>query len=244
MDEISFCKTFLSAVDVRPVKIPSTHSFDPFQFEIHNPYTLPRLNEQRHPPMPKKRKIARPPGAAKSIDVNLKSARNPPLEVTLTNADISTLSVEDLKEEVQCRVENKGAMVPLDKIKILWKRKPTSGKMIHDVIGDEATTLANEGGSIEFGVMVLGGATVRETPLPRPTRKETQPAPISTEETKAQETKDDVQMRDVSQPPESEALSLSEAFWQDLDGFLKEKLKAEDAAKVKGIFRSAWEKKE
>lgn len=192
--------------------------------------------------MPKKRKVAPPPGATKSVNIHLKSSRNPALEFSLDNTDINNVSMSDLKAEVQSRIENKGAPVPLDKIKILWKRKPASGKMVCDVLGDEATGLIKEGGSIEFGVMVLGGATVAEKPAPRPAKKEgTPPHVVHADAGDIGKTQpdEDVEMKNAQeQSPES--TELDESFWAELDGLLRTRLNPAQATKAKEIFQSAW----
>ncbi|KAI5303541.1 hypothetical protein KEM56_007441 [Ascosphaera pollenicola] len=242
MSELSFCKAFLGAVEARPVKIPADHTFDPFEFQISFPYILPRLHEQYHTPMPKKRKVAPPPGATKSVDIRLKSHRNPALEFTLDKTDINNVSVSDMKAEVQSRIENKGVPVPLDKIKILWKRKPVSGKMVSDVLGDEATTLIQEGGSVEFGVMVLGGASVAEKPAPRPAKKESTPPHVVAADAgdlgKAAPDQD-TEMKDV-QEASSNSTELDDKFWLELDGFLQTRLSPEQATKARSVFKSAW----
>jgi hypothetical protein len=56
-------------------------------------------------------------------------------------------SVLDLKKEVSIQ-----ASVPMDKIKVLHKKKPVGDpKVLKDLVGDEDT-------SVEFSVMIMGGA--------------------------------------------------------------------------------------
>ncbi|EEH17439.2 hypothetical protein PABG_00002 [Paracoccidioides brasiliensis Pb03] len=89
MAELTFTKSFLTALDSRPVKLPADYVFDPQSFPAPHPFTLPPLSDP-HPSMPKKIKRAGIPGSSKSIAIHLKSARNPVLHVTLENRTISS----------------------------------------------------------------------------------------------------------------------------------------------------------
>lgn len=249
MAELAFAKSFLSALDARPVKLRADYVFDPQSIGLRVPvclssllscslrcalrdplrhpltgdmqYTLPRLNPAKHPSMPKKYTTAEPPGAAKSITVHLKSARNPVLEFTVDNAPLSTTTVEDLKDAVQQRVvldPQSGAKVPLDKIKILYKRKPVTGKTIAEVLADEPDALAGVR-EVEFGVMIMGGATV-----------------VSPEAAAAAEEKPE------AGAPTAQEVLQTDAFWDDLQRFLKQRIKDEaEAARLRGVFKKAWE---
>jgi ubiquitin-like protein 4 len=205
-------------------------------------YTLPRLSHPPHPLMPKKRKVsdtdadaaaAAPggsitnPGASKSVTALLKSARNPVLEVRLTNIPIATTNVLDLREAVQQRITlpDQESPVPLDKIKILYRKKPVSGspeKTVAEIIRDHedpdaAEAILRGGKTVEFGVMILGGAAVRpaeETPVAAKTAQRTS----------------------------SSDVLRSETFWRDLQGFLEQKTKdPTEASKLTGLFKKAWE---
>ncbi|KAI5294382.1 hypothetical protein KEM52_004145 [Ascosphaera acerosa] len=253
MAELSFCKAFLSALEQRPVKLPADHHFDPFEFEVKAPYTLPRLDEQRYTPLPKKRKTAPPPGAAKSVDIHLRSARNPPLHISLAKVDISNVSVADLKGAVEARVEGKdgaGARVPLDKIKILYNKKPAAGKMVTDVLGAEgAAALMRDGGVLKFGVMVLGGALALDKPRSGGSAAVTEDAagaaPVvaadagdvrhPSSEGADLETQD--RETEAEAPP---APALDDAFWEDLNGFLRQRVDAAQAARMAELFKTAW----
>ena len=112
--------------------------------------------------MPKKTKQAPAPGASKSINIKVKSARNPALEFTVSNAPATTTTVQDLKDAVRERVTDaQGNPVALDKIKILYRRKPVpgTGKTVAEVLADEPEMLAG-GKEVEFGVMIIGGGRV------------------------------------------------------------------------------------
>ncbi|KKZ65424.1 hypothetical protein EMCG_08758 [[Emmonsia] crescens] len=234
MAELTFTKSFLTALDSRPVKLPGDYVFDPSSFPAPHPYTLPRLSDP-HPPMPKKIKQTAIPGSSKSITIHLKSARNPVLHVTLDNCAISSTAVKELKEAVQERVqttdlENKPASVPLDKIKILWKKKPVQGQTIAEILASDSTILSG-GKEIEFGVMIIGRATLApvtpkgEENHPLNGRSETLPAQGSVE----------------NHPRTAQDVLLTEEFWDDLEAFVKTKVKdAAQSSQIKSIFRKAW----
>ncbi|PLB52180.1 hypothetical protein P170DRAFT_377752 [Aspergillus steynii IBT 23096] len=221
MSEVTFIKSFLSSLDSRPIKLPADYVFDPERVGLKVPYLLPRLSAPR-PEMPKKVKSAAAPGSSKSINVHLKSARNPALEFTVSNAPISTTSVSDLKDAVRERVvDAQNDKVALDKIKILYKRKPVTGKTIAELLDDEPELLAG-GKTVEFGVMIMGGAKAVE-------EGEKGAAAGSSSSPKA------------AIGPSGEVLLETEAFWNDLEGYLEQRLKdVEEAQKLTTLFKGAW----
>ena len=95
-------------------------------------------------PMAKRQKLA--PGQERSLTISLKSLRNPPLEIVLKSQSHLT-SILDLKTAVSSQ-----SSIPVDKIRILHKKKPVGdAKVLKDLVGEEET-------SVEFAVMVMGGA--------------------------------------------------------------------------------------
>src|SRR5271155_4950581 len=95
-------------------------------------------------PMAKRQKLA--PGQEQSLTISLKSIRNPPLDIILKSQSPLT-SILDLKTEVSSQ-----SSIPVDKIRILLKKKPVGdAKILKDLVGEEET-------SVEFSVMVIGGA--------------------------------------------------------------------------------------
>ncbi|KAK2813914.1 hypothetical protein FQN50_000315 [Emmonsiellopsis sp. PD_5] len=240
MAELTFTKSFLTALDSRPVKLPADYVFDPRSFPSPHPFTLPRLSDAHHPSMPKKIKRATVPGSSKSITVHLKSARNPVLNITLDNCAISTTTVQELKQAVQARVQTTdgAAKVPLDKIKVLWKKKPAQGQMLAEVLGNDAG-----GKEVELGLMILGGAQL----APEPTKEEPGHA---AKETMVAESSVPIQgaggesEQTASQNPPSRAKETlsKEKFWTDLEDFIRGKVQdGADASRIKDVFRKAWE---
>ncbi|KAL5357065.1 cell-cycle control medial ring component [Aspergillus floccosus] len=223
MTEINFIKSYLASLDSRPVKLPADYVFDPERVGLRVPYLLPRLQPPR-PEMPKKVKPTMAPGSSKSITVRLKSARNPALDFTISNAALATTSVQDLKDAVQARVvDAQDGAVPVDKIKILYKRKPVAGKTIAEILSDEPEMLSG-GKEVEFGVMIMGGAKV-----------------VEAETTTSAPEQQDAAASKAAVGPSGETLLETEAFWNDLEGFLEQRLKdTEEAAKLRTLFKGAW----
>lgn len=154
MTEISFARSFLSALDMRPVKLSSDHVTDPRKYPAQSAYTLPRLPNQ-----PQKRKRAAPTAAApgstpaeRTINVTMKSTKGG--EQVVTTLPLGA-SVFELKEVF---AKEKGLQT--EKIKVLFSKKPVAdSKTLKDILGDNA----DEATDVEFGVMVMGGAVAAST---------------------------------------------------------------------------------
>lgn len=183
--------------------------------------------------MPKKIKTDAAPGSLKSVNVQLKSARNPVLEFSIANAPLSTTTVHDLREAVRERVVagdgSTNEPVPADKIKILYKKKPVGGsaeKTLAEILVDAEPEALSGGKTVEFGVMIMGGASVKPAAAPMTAAAaKTGPSP----------------------PKAGHELSglealATDAFWTDLEGFLEQRLKDLPAAlRLVGVFKRAWE---
>lgn len=185
--------------------------------------------------MAKKIKTAAAPGSAKSVTVQLKSARNPVLEVSLDNVPLTTTTIHDLREAVRQRtVAADGTQSPAaDKIKILYKKKPVGGsaeRTLAEILGDSEPEVLSGGKTVEFGIMIMGGASVKPEVTESPAGAgakiaETVPYP--------------------SKPAEgasgSEVLQTEE-FWKDLEGFLELRTKdTVESLRLAGIFKRAWQ---
>lgn len=187
--------------------------------------------------MPKKIKTAAAPGSLKSVTVQLKSARNPVLEFSIDNAPLATTTVHDLREAVRERVVagdgSTNEPVPADKIKILYKKKPVGGsaeKTLSEILADSEPDALSGGKTVEFGVMIMGGASVKPATA-RTTAAAKAPAtgPSPPKPKPGQEVSG------------LEALA-TDAFWTDLEGFLEQRLKDLPAAlRLVGVFKRAWE---
>lgn len=193
--------------------------------------------------MPKKVKQRVAPGSSKSITIHLKSARNPVLDFSLQSVPLSTTSAQDLKDAVRDRVADASdatKKVSLDKIKILYKKKPVTGnKTVAEILADEPELLVG-GREVELGVMIMGGAQ----PVPvdvdagadkMETATDTAPTAMALAEAEAE---------GIPKPavgPSGEEVLLTDGFWDDLQGFMEQRLKDEETAKrLRGMFYTAW----
>ena len=219
MAEVAFAKSFLAKLDSQAIRIQADHVEDPKKLPgrppvclqaspvplLYKDWVLMRQNQYILPRMPKpmSKPLNLAPGQERSLTVLIKSLRNPPLEVKLTAQPLDT-SLLDIKAALSAQTR-----IPAEKTKLLFKKKPVAdSKVLKDLVGD------NEG-SIEFSVMVIGGAAA----IPPPE------APVS-----------------VS--PSGAALLGTTEFWDDLQGFLSQRLKDDkQAQELSTLFRSSWEAK-
>lgn len=157
-----------------------------------------------------------PPGSERSFTVVIKSLRNPPLDLKLTTQTPNT-SMLDLKAAVAAELA--GNVAP-EKIKMLYKKKPVvDSKVLKE--------LAEEGGptTLEFSVMVIGGAAA------------TAAAPSAPKTAEAAQA-------DVAQGTSGTDTLESPEFWDDLKGFLLQRIRDEkEATKIFDTFQTAWKSK-
>ena len=135
--------------------------------------------------------------------------------------------MEDLKDAVRERVaDSSGNKVSVEKVKILYKRKPISGKTVAEVLAGADDGLLGGGKEVEFGVMIMGGATVVEPPVG------------GTEE--KGEGEGEVTAKPVVGPSGEDVLE-TKTFWDDLQGFLMQRVKdVEEAKRLRALFKEAW----
>lgn len=146
------------------------------------------------------------PGQERSITVTLKSLRNPPLDIKLSSQPLNT-SILDIKNQVESQ-----SRIPADKIKLLDNKKPVpDSKVLKDLITDTQS-------SVEFSVMVIGGAAAV---------KPAEPAPVA---------------NDPAHGDIGEAALETAEFWSDLKGFLLQRLKDEKKAEeLSALWRSTYQ---
>ncbi|KAL2205294.1 hypothetical protein CC79DRAFT_1371108 [Sarocladium strictum] len=199
MSETVFAQNFLSTLSSRPIKLSADHVEDARNFPARPPNILPRMPK----PMTKTTNASSLPGQERSITLHLKSLRNPPLDLKLTSQPLAT-SILDIKSQVQRQTR-----IPVEKMKLLHNKRPvTDSKILKDLIGDDTSSK-----SLEFSVMVMGGAAA----IP--------PA--------------DEEKADAAQ--ETSPLS-TEVFWSDLKGFLMQRLKDEKQAEdLSKLFKSSYQ---
>ncbi|KAH7386922.1 cell-cycle control medial ring component [Phaeosphaeria sp. MPI-PUGE-AT-0046c] len=225
MSEVAFCKTFLTALDARPAKLSSDHIADARQFDAAVSYTLPRLP---HPPHPQRPAPKSAQNAASTLSISLKPMKSSFPTVPLSSIDAAKTSIFDLKSQYATQ-----SSIPAAKIKILYKKKPvTDSKTVADVIGQDA------GGEVEFGVMIMGGATASPavgTPVTSPPAV----APSEAEKGLAGASTDG---GPAAQGPSGKQVVATDEFWHDLKGFIMQRTRDEtEAERLAKMFRGAWE---
>lgn len=241
MTELSFTKSFLSLLDSRPLKRQSDWSLPPQKLELHAPYTLPRMPTPMRKLSSSNNETTDAPSSSDEprFTILLKSSRPPPdLNLTLPDIDIGRTSVLDLKQRVATTVGLKGT----EKVKVLYARKPVGdSKTVREVLGGEegvGKLVQKWKGEVpvEFGVMVMGG-------LP------TAAAAERGANTSAAPGRTDVEMAEA--PPETGAqvsdagttdILEGDAFWDDLKGYLTQRIKDEyKAVEVWKQFKASWQ---
>ncbi|CAI6333686.1 unnamed protein product [Periconia digitata] len=237
MSEVTFCKQYLSALDGRPAKLSSDHIADARQYPSGAVFTLPRLPHPPHPQRPN------PPSTSSAAtddasSVSAQSTSTPALSITLkplkpntptiplSNISPAKTSIYDLKTAYATATS-----LPAAKIKILFKKKPLlDSKTVAEVIGADA------GSDVEFGVMVMGGATATgassaSSPVTSP------PAVAPSEADKG------LGGAPVAQGPSGKEVVAGDEFWADLRGFVLQRIRDEkEGDRLMGVFREAWEK--
>ncbi len=170
------------------------------------------------------------------------------------------MTIQALKEQVQSYLGGP-AVVHLEKIKLLLNKKPVppSKKTVADALDKQ------QGGDVEFGVMVMGGAPdpppqVQETRQPREAEmmaaapgSEKAAFEAAEEKTKTKDSSSSSAMEGVEstteqpqqqQPGEAargQAALETTAFWDDLQGFLEQRIRDEaEAVRLRGVFERAW----
>ncbi|EAQ83828.1 hypothetical protein CHGG_10232 [Chaetomium globosum CBS 148.51] len=242
--ELLFAKTFLSHLDGRPAKISPDHIEDPRSYPSHSPYTLPRHPSQKPFSKPPPTTTTgtttttsenapttkRNPGAAPATSVTLRSARNPPFELVLPAVALTT-SLAEIKEQLAAETG-----IPLDKIKLLAGKKPVGdSKVLKELVSSSEGAGA---GGVELGVMVLGGGAVFFKGLggKEGGKEERGVGGEGGGEVTA------AAAAPVAQGLSGEGVLKTEVFWEDLKGFLQQRVRDEGVAgDALGVFRGAWE---
>lgn len=157
------------------------------------------------------------------MTVLIKSLRNPPLDIKLTSQPLNT-SILDIKTAVA-----EQASLLVDKIKVLHKKKPIAdSKVLKELLGEEET-------SVEFSVMVMGGAAAAAAAVAAPS--------ASLAASPAAKTEDPIEGTNPAQGKSGEAVLATDEFWTDLRGFLSQRIRDEKITEdLFGKFISSWER--
>lgn len=155
------------------------------------------------------------PGSTPGLKITLKSLRNPPLSLSLSSQSSAT-SIFELKTAVAKNLGLEGGRV--DSVRILYKKKPCpDSKTVKDLVGDEVAG----GAEVEFSVMIIGGAQGHENSVPGVEGGNGSPP--------------------VAQGPTGDSVLATDEFWQDLKGYLTQRLRDEEKAdSVWRSFKQVW----
>ncbi|OSS45306.1 hypothetical protein B5807_10333 [Epicoccum nigrum] len=224
MSELAFCKTFLGAIDSRPIKLSSDYVSDARTYPATGVPILPRL-PQGHPQRPAPKTAS---NATSTITITLKPMKPTTPTLPLSSIDPAKTSVYDLKSSYASSTS-----IPAAKIKILYKKKPvTDSKLVSEIIGADA------GAEVEFGVMVMGGATagVASPSAESPAESPAAVAPSESEKGLAGTG------AAAAVGPSGKELVATEEFWGDLKNFVFQRIKDEqEGERLVGVFKKAWE---
>lgn len=129
-------------------------------------------------------------------------------------------SIHDLKQTVA-----EQASISAEKIKLLYKKKPCAdSKTLKDLLAEGEV-------DVEFSVMVMGGGAASSMA-----------GGAAAEENVGMEGASE---GSVAQGPSGEALLGTEEFWEDLRGFLMQRLKDQKMSEqLSGAFRRAWRERD
>ncbi|KAK4205625.1 cell-cycle control medial ring component [Triangularia verruculosa] len=230
MTEVSFAQSFIALLGTIPSKIGHDHVEDPRRYTITTPYTIPQHPSQK----PFRRSTTLPSSSSSSDTITVKatSPRNPPLSITLPSPlQITTTSILDIKNQISTQTG-----IPLPKIKLLHQKKPAQdSKTLKDILAGDNTK-----DELEFGLMIIGGAA--SVPAQPPPQQQQQ-----------QEEKPEPEKMEIDQQPEQtnpvaapgqisgRDVLTTEEFWDDLGGFLEQRVKDEGVAReAVEKFKLAW----
>ncbi|KAJ4379119.1 hypothetical protein N0V86_005162 [Didymella sp. IMI 355093] len=230
MSELAFCKTFLGAIDSRPVKLSSDYVSDARTYPATGVPILPRL-PQGHPQRPAPKASQ---DASVTISITLKPMKPSTPTLPLSGIDASKTSVYDLKSQYASATS-----ISASKIKILYKKKPvTDSKLVSEIIGADA------GADVEFGVMVMGGAAAA-TPSESPAASPAAAAPSESDKGLAgvdAGANTGAAGGAAAVGPSGKEVVATEEFWGDLKNFVLQRIKDEqEGERLVGVFKTAWE---
>ena len=192
-----------------------------------------------------------------TINITLKSNRNPVMTMTLSST-APTTTITSIKEQLHNYLGGPAVVSGVDKIKILHNKKPIPSTK--QTVADLVDTTTKD---LELGVMVMGGApdpppqdvTSVKLKSPEPAGPDSENAAVEAETgvNPAHQVKEVDNMQGVemtpavtSQPVQPQADSGSSLlhdseFWNDLEGFLAQRLRSqEEATKLKSLFERSW----
>ncbi len=157
-----------------------------------------------------------------TISITLRSLKSPPLNLTLPSQALAT-SIFDLKQRVAKEIQRDST----EGIKILYQRKPCSdAKTVGEVVGEEGAK------EVEFGVMVVGVGAAGASAAGGEDGKTGE---------RVGEGKGEVP---AAQGQSGEEVLGSAEFWDDLKGWLMQRVRDEGKAdEVWSLFKRGWDER-
>jgi len=215
MTEVTFAKSFLSSLDTHPVKLSADYVEDARKYPSRSAYTLPKMSK----PLSKRRPNS--------------STTDPSNTTTTTPGDLLTVTVKSLRNppldihlpnqtpqtsvlDVRDAVAAK-TDIPAARLRLLFRKKPVAeSKLVKDLGPRDNPQI------VEFSVMVMGGGAV-------PAKKEEEKASAAA---------------DVAQGKSGGEVLDTKEFWDDLRGFLLQRVRDERMATELGdTFQAAYKAK-
>lgn len=187
-------------------------------------YTLPRI-PRPFPSTVNDASASTTNGAAgETLTVTLSALRQSPGSPSPVTLSVpAKASIYDVKTQLASRTG-----YSLDKLKILWERKPINdSKLVSEATG-------SQGGKVEMGVMYMGAPTN----VPQP--EASGPPSETAQALKAAET--EKPGPDTAQQQHSgHAVLETTEFWDDLQGYLTQRLRDDTVAKeAADLWRRTW----
>ncbi|TQS35492.1 hypothetical protein Golomagni_04087, partial [Golovinomyces magnicellulatus] len=216
MTELIFAQSFLSTIDGYSTKISPDHVEDPRKYPSRPTFNLPKHTK----PQLKKRRLNS--DNTGGITVHLSSQRYPHLSQTLPSQPPNA-SILELKNAL-----SKEIGIPGGNIKLLHKKKPVpDSKVLKDLVtieSNEAEIYDKTGGSVELGLMILGGMSTTGMGTSDTARKNI-----------------NVPMGDltISESDKLKDVLNTEEFWSDLTKYLTQRLNDKNhSERLSQIFRN------
>ncbi|KAI4256233.1 MAG: hypothetical protein L6R42_006344 [Xanthoria sp. 1 TBL-2021] len=223
MTELSFAKSFLSTLDSRAIKLQPDHAADLKTLELKGPYTLPRYpsSPTMQPPSTASQQSQPSANNDNKISITLRSLKSPPLNLTLPSQSVTT-SIFELKQKIAKEIQRDST----DGIKVLYQRKPCSdAKTVGEVVGEEGAR------EMEFGVMVVGLSAAGASAA-------------GGEDVKMGGVEEGKGKVPAAQGQSGEEVLGSAEFWDDLKGWLMQRVRDEGKAdEVWSLFKRGWDER-
>jgi hypothetical protein len=220
MTEVSFAKTFLGTLQSKPAKLSADHVEDPKTYPSRAPVSRQRRrSHSAHSRLIVTLKyiLPRMPNQM-SKRVHLAPGQERSVTVSVKSLRNPPLDVKLSSQPLGTSIldikaaVSSQARIPLEKLKVLHNKKPVPDSKVLKDLVED------DDSSVELSVMVLGGASA------------VQPDAVGKTATA------------TAQGASGAEVLKTEAFWDDLKGFLLQRLRDEEQSEaLYQTFRGAWQ---